>query len=224
MVSEAVIYCRVSHTKQKSEGDGLHSQEHRCREYCAARGYSVIKVFQDDVSGHGDFMSRRGMVHLLHFLAAGVAWLQYEGRIGGTAKCPIDRYRFPPQDSSMRGKEGLYAIGGAKLGEVVRICFDNWTIDIKKRQDSADVHPSSIFAHDHVEARAQSDALLRIASDVAAKGLSDRSVFGVARDLLLRRPPQIQGEPLQFVNESNVSAAIRCVRKMDGGVHIGTVL
>jgi site-specific DNA recombinase len=67
-ISEAVIYCRVSHTKQKSEGDGLHSQEHRCREYCSARGYAVIKVFQDDVSGHGDFMSRRGMVELLRFL------------------------------------------------------------------------------------------------------------------------------------------------------------
>ena len=30
---KAVIYCRVSSTKQTTEGDGLASQETRCREY-----------------------------------------------------------------------------------------------------------------------------------------------------------------------------------------------
>lgn len=33
-----------------------------------AHGYTVIKVFRDDVSGHRDFMSHRGMVGLLDFL------------------------------------------------------------------------------------------------------------------------------------------------------------
>jgi site-specific DNA recombinase len=65
----AVIYCRVSHSKQRNEGDGLHSQEHRCREYAAARGYCVETVFHDDVSGGGDFMSRPGMVAMLRFLS-----------------------------------------------------------------------------------------------------------------------------------------------------------
>jgi site-specific DNA recombinase len=65
----AVIYCRVSHSKQRNEGDGLHSQEHRCREYAGARGYAVEAVFHDDVSGGGDFMSRPGMVAMLRFLS-----------------------------------------------------------------------------------------------------------------------------------------------------------
>ncbi|MEM6974059.1 MAG: recombinase family protein [Pseudomonadota bacterium] len=36
----ALIYCRVSDKKQKTEGHGLESQEHRCRAYAEERGYA----------------------------------------------------------------------------------------------------------------------------------------------------------------------------------------
>jgi len=64
----AVIYCRVSGKKQTTDGSGLDSQEHRCRQYAAAKSYEVALVFPDDVSGSGDFMNRKGMVALLQFL------------------------------------------------------------------------------------------------------------------------------------------------------------
>lgn len=64
---KAVIYCRVS-TKSQLQGSGLDSQEHRCREYAKERGYDVVAVFPDDVSGGGDFMKRKGMVALLNYL------------------------------------------------------------------------------------------------------------------------------------------------------------
>lgn len=67
---KAVIYCRVSSTKQKLEGSGLDSQEHRCRQYALAKGYDVEAVFPDDASGGGDFMNRPGMVALLSYLDA----------------------------------------------------------------------------------------------------------------------------------------------------------
>ena len=66
----ALIYCRVSSTKQKTEGHGLDSQELRCRQYAEHRGYDVEAVFPDDVSGGGDFMKRPGMVALLSYLDA----------------------------------------------------------------------------------------------------------------------------------------------------------
>ena len=66
----AVIYCRVSTTKQATEGHGLDSQESRCREHAAAKGYVVEAVFPDDVSGGGDFMKRPGMLALLSYLDA----------------------------------------------------------------------------------------------------------------------------------------------------------
>ncbi len=66
--SKALIYCRVSDTKQKLEGSGLESQEFRCRQYATSQSYQVEKVFLDDMSGGGDFMKRPGMVSLLHYL------------------------------------------------------------------------------------------------------------------------------------------------------------
>jgi DNA invertase Pin-like site-specific DNA recombinase len=54
---------------RSTDRDGLHSQEHRCREYAAARGYEVEAVFHDDVSGGGDFMKRPGMVAMLNSLS-----------------------------------------------------------------------------------------------------------------------------------------------------------
>ncbi len=69
-IRNAVIYCRVSSTKQKLEGSGLESQEQRCRAYADEKGYEVEAVFPDDVSGGGDFMRRPGMVALLSYLEA----------------------------------------------------------------------------------------------------------------------------------------------------------
>lgn len=62
----AVIYCRVSSKKQVRQGDGLRSQETRCREYADFHGYQVVHAFYDDISG--GVVSRKGMTALLHFL------------------------------------------------------------------------------------------------------------------------------------------------------------
>ena len=48
---KAIIYCRVSDAKQKVRGDGLGSQETRCREYAAYRQLDVIEVFREDYTG-----------------------------------------------------------------------------------------------------------------------------------------------------------------------------
>lgn len=66
----ALIYCRVSDKKQKTQGHGLESQEHRCRKYAEERGYDVEMVFTDDITGGGDFMKRPAMRALLAFLAS----------------------------------------------------------------------------------------------------------------------------------------------------------
>jgi len=70
ILQPAVIYCRVSTTKQVTEGHGLDSQESRCRAHAEAKGYSVEAVFPDDISGAVDFMQRPGMVNLLRYIDA----------------------------------------------------------------------------------------------------------------------------------------------------------
>jgi site-specific DNA recombinase len=66
--TKALIYCRISSTRQKNEGHGLESQEQRCREYATQKGYEVERVFPDDFSGGGDFMRRPAMSALLAYL------------------------------------------------------------------------------------------------------------------------------------------------------------
>ncbi len=64
--NKAVVYCRVSTKKQSREGSGLESQETRCREYAAYKGYEVVKVFQDDMSG--SMLGRPGITAMLAFV------------------------------------------------------------------------------------------------------------------------------------------------------------
>ncbi len=62
----AVIYCRVSSKKQAREGNGLSSQETRCREYAGHRGHNVVGVYTDDISGA--YRSRTGIDAMIAFL------------------------------------------------------------------------------------------------------------------------------------------------------------
>ncbi|WP_299671959.1 recombinase family protein [uncultured Roseobacter sp.] len=64
--TKAVIYTRVSGAKQVREGDGLASQENRCREYATYKDYDVVEVFSDDMSGK--FERRPAMDRMLAFL------------------------------------------------------------------------------------------------------------------------------------------------------------
>jgi site-specific DNA recombinase len=63
---QAVIYCRVSSIKQTTVGDGLKSQETRCRDYARMKNYGVLEVFSDDVSG--SLIDRPGMKAMLAFI------------------------------------------------------------------------------------------------------------------------------------------------------------
>ncbi|PHQ71098.1 MAG: recombinase [Sneathiella sp.] len=61
----AVIYCRVS-SKKQAKMDGLASQETRSREFAKFKGYSVVEVFTDDLTGR--VVSRPGMNAMLAYL------------------------------------------------------------------------------------------------------------------------------------------------------------
>jgi hypothetical protein len=57
MTRNAVIYCRVSSTKQRLAGSGLGKSGTALPRLCRGkRNIEVEAVFPDDVSGGGDFM------------------------------------------------------------------------------------------------------------------------------------------------------------------------
>ena len=149
---------------------------------------------------------------------AGLSGLAFVGVSGGTAKAPIHRYTFPPQETEMRGGEDLRNLGGAKLGSVEAISIEDRWVDIKKRGDSADIHPEAIFSHTVIDTKVLANALLRIGEWVADHGMEEDGPFQSARDLLMRMPPRIGGLQIQQDGESSLNAALRLAGAMEGGL------
>ncbi|MDF2116201.1 TM0106 family RecB-like putative nuclease [Roseiarcaceae bacterium H3SJ34-1] len=149
---------------------------------------------------------------------AGLTGLEFVGVVGGTAKAPIHRYRFLPQETELRGGEDLRNLGGEKLGKVEAISFPDETIDIKKRQDTADLHPQAVFAHSHVDTKVIAEALVRIGEHVADHGVGGDGPYQAARDLLLRERPRVGSEALHRADETTVDAAVRLCADLGGGV------
>jgi predicted RecB family nuclease len=149
---------------------------------------------------------------------AGLSGLTFVSTVGGTAKAPIHRYRFPPQETELRGGEDLCNLGGAKFGKIEAIAFDSGTVDIKKRQDTAALHPQAVFAHTYVGGQVMAESLVRIGEYVADHGLRGEGPYQAARDLLLKEGPRVGGEPLHRVGETTAQAAVRLCGHLAGGI------
>jgi uncharacterized protein len=140
---------------------------------------------------------------------AGLSGLAFVKHAGGTARAPIHRYSFPAQETEMRGGEELRMPGGEKFGVVATISLDERTIDIKKRQDTAGVHPDAVYAHKVIGAEVMAEALVRLGEYVAEDGISGDGPFQSGRDLLMLASPRIGGQPLMGANETTLEAAVR---------------
>jgi len=92
---------------------------------------------------------------------AGLSGLQYIETVGGTAKCPIDRYSFPAQEADIRPGKGIKVQGGQSVGSVEDISRSHRTIDIKKTSAMANEHPEAIFVHEHVSSKPMQESLVR---------------------------------------------------------------
>lgn len=149
---------------------------------------------------------------------AAIGGLSFVESAGGTTKAPIHRYRFVPQDTDLRGGEKVHLPGGAPLGAIEDIQPAAYVVDLKKRQDTATVHPQAMFAHDLVSTDELANALLRIGEYVARNGIDEVGDFGPARALLLRQPPNVKSDQLRLDGESASSAAIRIAPMLTSGV------
>ena len=144
----------------------------------------------------------------------GLAGLKLAQRVGGTLACPIDRYQFPPQDTQIRVGDSVETSMG-KLGGVEAIDNTARTIDIKKRRDTAGVHPTSIFSHEIYTGAEQAESLYRIGAWVADNGIDAPGRYRAGRDLLLRRPPNVN---LAGVGANVVEESRRLVLQLDRGI------
>src|SRR5262249_5639539 len=139
---------------------------------------------------------------------AALSGLSFVQSVGGTARAPIHRYRFPPQETELRGDDELHS-QSKKFGKIVDVYQQNRTVDIKKRQDTKDIHPSAVFAHQVIASKVLAEALRRIGTYVANNGIEGPGPYQAARDLLLNAVPRLDGQPLQMATETPLEAAVR---------------
>jgi len=152
---------------------------------------------------------------------AAIAGLQHVGRVrvDGVA---ADRYRFPPQETSIRGGDRLKIPLplDRDFGNVVAIDVAARTVDVKKSGATAHVHPTSVFAHTYVRTDELAASLLRLGRWIVEHGVDAPGAHRAARDLLLGRPPRIAGHaggPLRRPEENGVAAARRLVMTLERG-------
>jgi uncharacterized protein len=149
---------------------------------------------------------------------AALSGLTFVSKVGGTAKAPVHRYRFPAQETELRGGEKLRRAGGEQFGAIESISLDERVVDIKKRMDSAGLHPEAVFAHQVIGAKEQAESLMRIGEWVADNGIEAHGEYAAARSLLLRQLPQMHGEPLSVAGETILAGAMRIAPHLASGV------
>jgi len=148
----------------------------------------------------------------------GLAGLGFIGQVGGTSKAPVHRYSFALQDTDIRAEDELRSLGGDKFGTVVAVSLDDRTIDVKKRKDTADLHPEAVFAHSFVDTQVLADSLMRLGKYVADNGLEGDGEHRAARDLLMAAAPRVLAQDFQQAGEAALAAAVRVGLNLDQSV------
>jgi uncharacterized protein len=148
----------------------------------------------------------------------GLADIEFLEQVGGTAKAPVHRYRFPLQDTDIRPGDELRSLGGQKFGNVAALSLEDLTIDVKKRKDTAEVHPDAVFAHSYVETQVLADSLVRIGEFIADNGMEGEGEYRAARDLILAVAPRLRGQELWQEGEATRATAIRAALNLDQSI------
>jgi predicted RecB family nuclease len=148
-----------------------------------------------------------------------IGGLELVGRVGETARSSVYRYRFPDQDHAIEvGTDVRDPATGRSPGSVVAMDQAAGTLDLRRGPKTDGPHPTSLVPFDYVDSAPLSEALLRMGEWVADNGIEGPGEYGVARELLLRRPPRIgAGGPLCLDRETSLQAAERIAPELAGG-------
>jgi len=150
-----------------------------------------------------------------------IAALEFIGVAGGTERCPIHRYRFPAQEAALDEGNDLCVPGGDLVGKVAVFDPVRGILEIKKRGDSASIHPAAVFVKDRVPPGPNAPAILDVGRSIAQNGVDGEGPYHAVRNLLLKQLPRLSGGSggaLRRRGEDVVEAAVRLARNLDHGV------
>jgi uncharacterized protein len=170
---------------------------------------------------HEDLLDERKAITGLHFLET----LPLKPR----QKQPTQRYRYPPQEIGVSAGDALIEINsqsetdkiGKEIGTVESVSLENYTIDIKKKGATVDIHPVSVHVYDRIDPGSLWTSLMNLAASIDDEGLAHRGSYRASKDLLLRRKPLLvdgkEGAEL-LPGEDVGQAAIRIALNLDRSI------
>jgi predicted RecB family nuclease len=114
----------------------------------------------------------------LHDEPQAVVGLEFECRIaeklnaktGKPTGTVTDRYRYPPQEMEIERGCDLRLQEGKTFGMLAHVDRAARTLDVVKRREQRERHPTSLFAFKHIASPAQEDSIFGIAERVLADG------------------------------------------------------
>ncbi|MDA1370241.1 MAG: TM0106 family RecB-like putative nuclease [Proteobacteria bacterium] len=131
---------------------------------------------------------------------------------------PIDRYAFEQQDTDVKEGDKLIQNGGDTFGTAEAICKDSRTIDIKKSKKTKGMHPEAVYSHLFIRTNEQANSIMRIAGYVAETGIEGSGDYISARELLLRKLPEISDNSMNEEGETILQSALRVAKNISSGV------
>jgi uncharacterized protein len=153
-----------------------------------------------------------------------IADLRFVETVGGTARSPIHRYTFPPQEYDVRRGDDACLPDGARLGSIEDFDLSGGTVDIRHGGKQAEERPTHLFVRRNVAARPKPAAVLAFGRWVVEHGIDAAGRQRAARDLVLRRPPRLVAgsKGLQMDKgrgvDDEVATACRLACELDNGV------
>ena len=148
---------------------------------------------------------------------AALAGIELVERVGGTERCPIDRYQYPQQDMDIRRGDELHLSNGDTFGKVDEIDRIARRIDVKKAGAMKEVHPAAFFSHSVVRTEVLAESLFRFGDRVATRGFESADAYSAASDLLLRSRPRLLADgQLRLEAEPTLDTACRVVGQLAG--------
>ncbi len=135
------------------------------------------------------------------------------------ARSTIYRFRFPPQEHSIKLDSSPHdPETGKSVGTVVLLDDENGVIDIRCGNTRPAPAPKSLIPLDLVRPSPKPESLQRLAHWVLENGIDGPGEFRATRDLLTRRYPQFggaSGQPLLLKLEGVEEAAHRLLSSID---------
>ena len=148
-----------------------------------------------------------------------IAGLRFEGELptGPRARNPTHRYRFEPQEVSIKPGDSLHEVMRGAIGSVADIDDTEGILDIRKRADSVDRHPVAVLAHEYFNPDPMPESLLSFARSVISADRNGTVPRCARYDLLAKQPPRLKSLSIPLPKNAR-DAATELAFDLDGSV------